>query len=87
MAIPDDFPERNLLLVAPDGCEETVLPLPVFRDSGQIISCWRLTADEIREIAATGVVWLSVWGGQTAPPVLVTGRKADVIEYSPAPSA
>ncbi|MCP3729263.1 hypothetical protein M9978_02380 [Sphingomonas sp. MG17] len=79
MARPVDFAGSNLLLTAPPGCEDRVIPLPVLRDNGQIVSCWQLSAAEIREIAETGVIWLSVWGERTAPPVLVTGLEAEVI--------
>jgi hypothetical protein len=78
MAAPVPFAEANLLLVAPAGCEDEVDTLPVRRADGRVVSCWRLSAADLRRIAETGEVWLSVWG-HTAPPVLVSGRKEDVI--------
>ena len=79
MATPERFPEANLLLGPPQGCETDVNPLPVRRLEGCLVSCWRLTAEELAEVQRTGVVWLSVWGRRTQPPVMVTAIKADVI--------
>lgn len=79
MARPIDFPERNLLLTAPPGHDDTIQPLPVRRADGRIISCWQLSAEDLRRIAETGNIWLSVWSGLTAPPVLVSGLREDVL--------
>lgn len=79
MADPIAFDEANLKLVGPDG-DPNIRPLPVHRGvDGRIVSCWQLSGDDLRRIAATGEVWLSVWSGATAPPVLVSGRKEDVL--------
>lgn len=79
MAIPKDFEETNLRLLPPQGQEDQVIAINVFRGDGRIVSCWQLDADEIARIAETGEIWLSVWSGQTAPPVMVTARKEEVI--------
>lgn len=79
MGLPAAFPEANLTLVAAPGDEEQVGPLPVRRADGAIVSCWRLDPDELAEILVSGCVWLSVLAPVTAPPVMVTGRKADVL--------
>jgi hypothetical protein len=79
VADPVTFPEANLLLVAPEGQESEVRDLPVRRASGTIVSCWALTPEERTEIARTGLVWLSIWSGGSAPPALVSGLKQYVI--------
>lgn len=40
----------------------------------QFISCWKLTPEELEEVARTGKVWLHVLGGGH-PPVLVSGER------------
>jgi hypothetical protein len=77
VAEPVDFPEANLLLVGPEGSD--IVPLPVLRHEGRIVSCWRLSPQDLRRVVETGEVWLSVWSGETAPPVLVTISKEHVI--------
>ena len=71
MAEPTDFPESNSALLAPPGAD-SVVDLPVHRSDGGLISCWRVTPEEIAEIAKTGVVWLHVLGA-THPPLAVRG--------------
>ncbi|MFA7505287.1 MAG: hypothetical protein WCZ28_11355 [Burkholderiaceae bacterium] len=78
MARPVEFAEANTLLLAPAGHEDSVAPLPVHRGDGCVVSCWQLSAEDLRRIAETGEIWLSVWG-HTAPPVLVSGLKEHVI--------
>lgn len=78
MAEPAPFFEANLLLGAPAGCEDTVVPLPVRRANGRVVSCWRPSIDELRRIVDTGEIWLSIWG-DNHPPVLVTGLKEEVV--------
>lgn len=79
MAHPIDFPGSNLLLTAPADLEHKVVPLAARRANGAIVSCWLLTAEDLRRIAETGEVWLSVMG-DSSPPVLVTGLREDVID-------
>lgn len=79
MGQPTAFPEANLILLPPEGSEDAVIEMPTCRLDGAIASCWRLSPDEIAEIQRTGVVWLSVWGRSTHPPVLVTAHKHEVI--------
>lgn len=71
MALPVGFEGANFVMLAPasmtpDECSD----LPVFRDPQQIISCWRLSPDEIETINATGVIWLAIIG-PGMPPVRV----------------
>ena len=39
-----------------------------------VVSCWKMTAEELAEINRTGRVWLVVWG-VTQPPVSLCGEK------------
>lgn len=82
MALPWDFQESNLVLMPPEGSEPgECVPLPTRRTpDGRITSCWKLTDAELEEIARTGVVWLSVWSGHTAPPVYLTAVKDEVVD-------
>lgn len=78
MAEPAAFPEANDVLRAPPGMEDVVTRLPIRRADGCVISCWRFSAEEIAEILRTGVAWLAVMG-QTHPPLMVSGRREDMI--------
>lgn len=71
MATPVEFTEQSLLLKGDPS--RGVKDLPVFRDGGQFISCWKLDPAEIVEIMNTGVVWLRVFGAES-PAVFVTGE-------------
>jgi len=66
-----EFREQNLVLKKPDSMtDEECHSLNVHRtEKGQIISCWKLSPEDLEKINKTGVVWLSVWSGMTAPPV------------------
>jgi hypothetical protein len=79
LAEPTDFPESNLTLVGTpeDKAAGTVIDLPTHRyrdlDGNQhVISCWKLTVDEIAEILRTGVIWFHAWG-HTHPPISIQG--------------
>jgi hypothetical protein len=53
-------------------------PLPVCATSMQdgtpvLISCWKVTAEELREIERTGRVWVLV-AGHSMPPISPTGH-------------
>lgn len=58
-------------------------PLPAFfipDGSGQVITCWELTAEEIATIQKTGKIWLRLLTfGHPLPPLLLTTEKGDVI--------
>lgn len=79
MARPIDFAGSNLLLTVPEQLEHKVVPLAARRANGAIVSCWLLSAEDLRRIADTGQVWISVMG-DSSPPVLVTGLREDVID-------
>lgn len=78
MAEAVEFPEMNYRLGQPKGVsEDQVRTLRTHRaeypdGSSLHISCWRLNADELAEVARTGLVWLYVMG-DAHPPVHVNG--------------
>lgn len=68
MAKPVGFEGANFVFTAPptmtpDECGD----LEVFRNGNQIVSCWRLSEDELERVAETGVVWLSIVGAGMPP--------------------
>lgn len=71
MGRPTAWPGANGTLSPPLGREETVVPLPVFRNGVTCVSCWELDDDELAEIVRTRRVFLSVFFGNTQPPVFV----------------
>jgi hypothetical protein len=81
--IPSSFTESNTFLDKPVGFfEDQCVPLAVFKDNRQdklpvVISCWKMTREELEEIIRTGRIWLVVCG-ETMPPVMLSGLKADV---------
>lgn len=80
---PVDFPQSNNTLGKPSNMtDEQCLPLPVHhyhQDFGPdseggdpvripaIISCWKLTPEELEEINRTGIVWVNTLGTSLAP--------------------
>lgn len=78
MALPSSFHESNDVLGKPhsmshDQCEslsilrtETVGGIPC------ILSCWKVTKEELAEINRTCRVWVTV-AGETHPPIAVDG--------------
>ncbi len=68
------FDESNHVLARPQNmtaeeCEP--LSVHVSDDPPVVISCWKLTKEELEEINRTGRVWLWIWG-RTMPPALLT---------------
>lgn len=80
MATGERFDEANLVLRAPspeDAAAGTVYDLHVhrYRDLDgmpNVISKWRLTEEELAEVARTGCVWFGCWG-ETHPPMWIAG--------------
>lgn len=67
---PITFPESNTTLTKPKGMtDDECGPLPVYRQSGTLISCWRLSLKDALAIIIHRRVWLWVWSGTTQPPV------------------
>lgn len=78
--ILSSFDEANVVLDKPedmtyDQCEAaSVLRTNDSSGTPVVISCWKLTAEELAEIQRTGRVWLGVCG-HTMPPAYITGIK------------
>lgn len=75
---PASFPESNVALSKPkDMTDEECTPLSVFRGydtegTPVLISCWKLTKEEMEEISKTGRVWLCIYGHGMPPVALGT---------------
>ena len=79
MAVPVAFDEDNDTLGPPEGMSDECDALSICRtadSSGRplIVSCWKLTKNELDEINRTGRLWLLVWG-LTMRPTAVTGER------------
>jgi hypothetical protein len=79
--LPHSFEGQNFVFTKPEGMtDEQCMDLPVWKgdvpvdDAGNcfpaIISCWRLSREDLEEIQRTGCVWLSITG-HGMPPVSV----------------
>jgi hypothetical protein len=74
--LPVDFDESNKIFVKPPNMtDEECTDLPTFQGvdtSGfpVIISCWKLSYEDLQEIQKTGKIWLSITGNGM-PPVSV----------------
>ena len=82
--IPTSFAEANVVLDKPSGmsrdeCTALSVLSTTLKESGipVVVSCWKLTAKELKEMARTGRVWLVVCG-DTMPPVMLSGVKDEV---------
>lgn len=79
MAQPCNFPESNGVLGKPPGmtadeCEALCVAHATMDEMPVVISCWKLTVEELAEVNRTGRLWLTVLGN-TMPPVIVAGCK------------
>lgn len=76
--IPTSFEEETGFIDCPEGTDpEFCEPLPVYigklpEGHPIIISCWKITAEELEEVKKTGKIWTMVWGEST-PPIAITG--------------
>ncbi len=79
--LPVSFPEQNKVYTKPaDMTDEQCSDLSVWQGdvmideygntAPAIISCWKLSKEDLEEIAKTGVIWLSITGNGM-PPVSV----------------
>lgn len=76
---PTSFPEENLVLGKPsdmkiDDCTPLCVKRTMRGEFPIVISCWKLTKEELNEINKTGKVWLTVLG-TTMPPVILEGTR------------
>lgn len=79
--LPVTFPEQNTIYGKPeDMTDEQCVSLPAWKgdmlidENGNtapaIVSCWKLSKEDLEEINLTGQIWLCVTGTQL-PPVSV----------------
>jgi hypothetical protein len=55
---PIKFKEQNVVYAEN---QKEYLPFPAYRDeSGRVISCWKLSPEELEEVSKTGVIWLDI---------------------------
>jgi hypothetical protein len=61
--------------------QEEYNSLPAFKDDeGNVVTCWKLSDEEIKKITETGELWLSVSTfNQPLQPVLLSVNKSDVL--------
>lgn len=75
--ISASFDESNHVLGRPvdmtdDECDPLSVAIVQFADGiPGVVSCWKLTQDEVDEFTRTGRIWLTVLGA-TMPPVSVS---------------
>lgn len=85
MATSIKFEGCNCTLAAPPkilGLKGAPGKTDAFSDGKKIVTCWRLSADELVEIAQTGLVWL-VSHGQDMPTTFVSGKSVLTIKGLP----
>lgn len=84
MAEPVIFNEVNFTFTAPEGLEDEVSNLYVYKSEIATVSCWELTKEEIKEVTKTGRVYLSIWGRSMFPVFL--GSKETMINSNLLPN-
>jgi len=73
---PKNFEQANKKLGPPMGMtKEECGDLPVFTDGQQCISLWQMTWRERLSALFFGKIWLSVYSGQTQPPVWLSAER------------
>lgn len=74
MAEPTGFKEANKVFGPPPGVsEEQVGSINAcVTGDNQVVTCWRLSAEELEEVNRTGRIWLGVHGG--LPPHWISGH-------------
>lgn len=87
MAEACSFPESDAVLDKPNGmtyedCSAlSILRVQTADGMPAVVSCWKLTAEELAEINRTGRVWLMIYG-VTMPPSVVCGEKPFTVQES-----
>ena len=75
--VPTSFDESNQVLARPPNMTaEECVPLSVWMGDHNniptVVSCWKVTAEELAEINKTGRVWIGI-AGLTMPPIWIIG--------------
>ena len=68
MGIPIKFSGAKSSL---SGNGADVGDLPAHTNGRCVTSCWQFSEEELSEIKSSGMVWVTVLSGQTAPPIFV----------------
>jgi len=68
------FPEANMKLLPPEGHEDEVYALPIWRhpEGGMVISKWEMTWRERWSCLWNGHIWFHCWGNTHPPMTLET---------------
>ena len=84
---PVDFPQRNIRF-ADNQPEYMPLPACFIADQGMVISCWKLSPEEIAEIQRTGVLWIKQLSfGHPLQPLLPQAETPFEVEQPKKPSS
>ena len=68
MAFPSSFDQANVVYGPPAGMtEEQVQSLSAFRDENQVITCWKVTREELEMIQKTGRIWVTTMASWIPP--------------------
>lgn len=71
------FEGANTKLTPPVGAPEgSVRDLFVFRNGVTVVSCWRLSQEDLNHIALTGEIWSCQVSGETIHPMFIGNREA-----------
>lgn len=78
---PKKFNEANIVFGA-NQPEYKPLPAQIVKGrSGQVLTCWKLSPDELRRIQETGELWLSVLTfNQPLQPVNLSTEKPPIFD-------
>lgn len=74
MADPVYFAGHQRAIKGPPGTEDRIKPLPLYSGKGEHISCWKLDPVELKQVLATGELWVSVLSGDKVFPLYVSGH-------------
>ena len=78
---PISFDEHNAILQKPvNMTDDECLPLPVYRDGKQCISCWKMSVKERLSALILGKVWIWILSGNTQPPIALEATKTIFVE-------
>ena len=74
MAISVRFEGHNSIMRPPKPLigQPVDTPIYTYKDGNGVVSCWLLTEAELREVIATGAVWLAIRGNDM-PQAKVSG--------------